>query len=280
MLSFFKIFKIGRSVLSNCRLARQMQRTIVVSAVQLQSLKNKTLKQAAIPKDDEERTKLLSPPQDLTTLQRDLLELITAEIVEERRLQLKLDPPYMIDDFVGHFSGSKVELVKQSPNERINVFFNVSKSVPNRNDNNDTCDGDGDCSSPTVRSVPKFEVLIKRNDLMLSIFCVFKSTALEDIEPDATDQQQLENEIFEIQDLSLYNNGWNDSCFTVDASLIDDDLHDMIVEMLEEKGITQQFARKLSDLATTREHGLYIEFLENLSKFTIGIPLPLKEANS
>ncbi|XP_051857872.1 conserved regulator of innate immunity protein 3-like [Drosophila albomicans] len=282
MSNFLKICKLGRSVLlTNCRLAKQMERTLAVSAMQLQHLKDEAVKQET-PKDDELKTESLSPPQGLTALQRDLLELITAEIIEERRMQVPLKPPYKIDDFVGHFSGSKVELVKQSPDERINVFFNVSKSVPNRNVDNEASGGDGDVDndggvdcSTTVRSVPKFEVLIKRNNLMLSVFCVFKSTALEDIEP-----EQLQNDLFEIQDLSLYTNGWNDSCFTVDASLIDDDLQAMLVEMLEEKGITQEFARKLSDLATAREHALYIEFLENLSKFTVGLPLPIKEANN
>ncbi|ALC49089.1 P32, partial [Drosophila busckii] len=192
--------------------------------------------------------------------QRNLLEFVTAEIIEERRVQLQLEQPYVIDGFTGHFSGSKVELVRETPQERINIFFNVSKSVPRR------CDESGDLSP--VRSVPKFEVLIRRNDLLLSIFCVYKPAAFgeTDGEGDADDV------VFEIQDLSLYKNGWNDSCFTIDASLIDDNLQSMLLHVLEEKGITQEFARRLSDMATAHEHALYIEFLENLSKFTVGLP--------
>ncbi|KAM8720194.1 hypothetical protein ACLKA7_006268 [Drosophila subpalustris] len=268
MSRYLKIFKLASTAM-NYRLAN-IQRCISVSALQLQNLKDDPLKK---PMPEAEKPASQSQtPGSLTSLQRNLLELVTAEILEERRVQLQLQPPYKVDDFVGHFSGSKVELVRESNGERINIFFNVSKSVPRRSD--ETSD-----LSP-VRSVPKFEVLIKRNDLMLSIFCVFKPSAFEDMDPESMEQPYQENDVFEIQDLSLYNHGWNDSCFTVDASLIDDDLQDMILETLEEKGITQEFAKKLSDFATAREHALYIEFLENLSKFTVGLPQPIKEANN
>ncbi|XP_030567251.1 conserved regulator of innate immunity protein 3-like [Drosophila novamexicana] len=264
MSNFLKVFRLGQNVLANCRVAK-FQRSISVTAFQLQNLKGEALKK---PMPEEEKP--ASPtPVGLTPSQRNLVEFVTGEILEERRVQLQLEPPYMIDDFTGHFSGSKVELIRESPDERINIFFNVSKSVPRRNDET------GDLTP--VRSVPKFEVLIRRNDLLLSIFCVFKPCAFDDVEPESLDQQPQENDIFEIQDLSLYNHGWNDSCFTIDASLIDDNLQTMILEMLEEKGITHEFARKLSDMATAREHALYIEFLENLSKFTVGLPQPIKQ---
>ncbi|XP_034485983.1 complement component 1 Q subcomponent-binding protein, mitochondrial-like [Drosophila innubila] len=242
MSKYLKIFKLGRTAMTNCRLAN-IQRSISLSAFQLQNLKDGPLKN---PMPEAEKPASQSP-EGLTPLQRNLLELVTAEIVEERRVQLQLQPPYMVDGFTGHFSGSKVELVRESPGERINIFFNVSKSVPRRSDEA------SDLSPPS---------------------------AFEDMESDSMAQPFQENDVFEIQDLSLYNQGWNDSCFTVDASLIDDDLQDMILETLEEKGITQEFGRKLSDFATAREHALYIEFLENLSKFTVGIPQPIKEVNN
>ncbi|XP_064536776.1 conserved regulator of innate immunity protein 3-like [Drosophila montana] len=264
MSNFLKVFRLGQNMLAHCRVAK-FQRSISVTAFQLQNLKGEALKK---PMPEEEKP-ASATPVGLTPSQRNLVEFVTGEILEERRVQLQLEPPYMIDDFTGHFSGSKVELIRESPDERINIFFNVSKSVPRRNDET------GDLTP--VRSVPKFEVLIRRNDLLLSIFCVFKPCAFDDVEPESLDQQPQENDVFEIQDLSLYNHGWNDSCFTIDASLIDDNLQTMILEMLEEKGITHEFARKLSDMATAREHALYIEFLENLSKFTVGLPQPIKQ---
>lgn len=266
MLTFFRMLRLGHNAMGNFRLANNIQRSVTVSAYQLQNLKGEPLKEPLV---GQEKPASLSV-DGLTASQRNLVEFVTNEIVEERRVQFHLEPPYMVDDFKGHFSGSKVELIRESPDERINIFFNVSKSVPRRNDESDDL--------TPVRSVPKFEVLIRRNDLLLSIFCVFKPYAFEDADPELSEQQaQNETDVFEIQDLSLYNHGWNDSCFTIDASLIDDNLQDMIYDMLEEKGITHDFARKLSDMATAREHALYIEFLENLSKFTVGLPKPIEE---
>lgn len=264
MLTFLRIMKLGHNAMGNLRLSN-IQRSVSISAFQLQNLKGEPVKGSLAGQEKSVSASL----EGLTTSQRNLVEFVTSEIIEERRVQFHLEPPYMVDDFKGHFSGSKVELIRESPDERINIFFNVSKSVPRRSDESDNL--------TPVRSVPKFEVLIRRNDLLLSIFCVFKPYAFEDADPESPEQAHNDSDVFEIQDLSLYNHGWNDSCFTIDASLIDDNLQDMLFDMLEEKGITHDFARKLSDMATAREHALYIEFLENLSKFTVGVPKQIEE---
>lgn len=42
------------------------------------------------------------------------------------------------------------------------------------------------------------------------------------------------------------------------------------MNLLEEKGVTNEFVYKLSDLSTAYEHKSYVELLEGLSKFTSG----------
>lgn len=42
------------------------------------------------------------------------------------------------------------------------------------------------------------------------------------------------------------------------------------MNLLEEKGVSNEFVEKLSDLATAFEHTSYIGLLESLSKFTSG----------
>lgn len=42
------------------------------------------------------------------------------------------------------------------------------------------------------------------------------------------------------------------------------------MNLLEEKGISNEFVEKLSELSTQYEHSLYIGLLENLSKFATG----------
>ncbi|EDV33848.1 uncharacterized protein Dana_GF19086 [Drosophila ananassae] len=196
---------------------------------------------------------------------RHLVEFLTGEIIEERRVQLQLNAPLLVDDYVAIFRGSEVELVKTTPTERVNIFFNVSKSVPRRVD---------DTATP-VRSVPKFEVLIKRGDALLSIYCHFSRTAFKDGKVVKPKPNQKWPDIFFIQEMSLYEHAWNECSYTIEASLIDDNLYCLIMEMLAEKGITNEFAVKVSDLATAHEHASYIDFLENLSKFAVGLPPPL-----
>ena len=47
-------------------------------------------------------------------------------------------------------------------------------------------------------------------------------------------------------------------------------MYDLLMNLLEEKGISNDFVEKLSDLSTSYEHSLYVEFLEKVSKFTVG----------
>lgn len=42
------------------------------------------------------------------------------------------------------------------------------------------------------------------------------------------------------------------------------------MNLLEEKGVSNEFAQKLSDFSTAYEHAAYINLLETVSKFTIG----------
>ena len=44
-------------------------------------------------------------------------------------------------------------------------------------------------------------------------------------------------------------------------------MYDLLMNLLEEKGMSNAFAEKLSDVATDYEHDLYVKFLENMKLF-------------
>lgn len=46
-------------------------------------------------------------------------------------------------------------------------------------------------------------------------------------------------------------------------------LYDLLMNLLEEKGISNEFVEKLGELSTSFEHSSYIGLLESLSKFTV-----------
>lgn len=47
-------------------------------------------------------------------------------------------------------------------------------------------------------------------------------------------------------------------------------LYDLLMNFLEERGISNEFVEKLSDFSTAYEHSLYIALLENTKKFVSG----------
>ena len=47
-------------------------------------------------------------------------------------------------------------------------------------------------------------------------------------------------------------------------------MYDLLMNLLEERGVSNEFAEKLIELATKREHDLFISLLERLQSFVQG----------
>lgn len=96
------------------------------------------------------------------------------------------------------------------------------------------------------------------------------------------------DDVFAIDELCIFKGEWNDKVYAVSGDVLDgvynylfmvkiyvtkfllQYLYDLLMNVLEEKGISNEFVEKLSDLATAYEHTSYIGLLEELSKFTTG----------
>jgi complement component 1 Q subcomponent-binding protein, mitochondrial len=95
--------------------------------------------------------------------------------------------------------------------------------------------------------------------------------------------------VFGIDEVTLYGGEWNDKKYAVAGDVLDgvsleqvfvkikfyilfpfQYLYDLLMNLLEEKGISNDFAEKLSELSTSYEHSAYIALLESISKFTVG----------
>lgn len=44
-------------------------------------------------------------------------------------------------------------------------------------------------------------------------------------------------------------------------------LYDLLMDMLDERGINDEFANQLVDFSSSYEHSKYVEFLKNLKSF-------------
>ncbi|KAL9919336.1 complement component 1 Q subcomponent-binding protein, mitochondrial-like [Glossina fuscipes fuscipes] len=78
------------------------------------------------------------------------------------------------------------------------------------------------------------------------------------------------SDVFGIDELTIFKGEWKENIYTVSGDVLDDYLYDLLMNLLEEKGISSELVEKMADLATAYEHSSYIALLENLSKFTTG----------
>ncbi|XP_072949621.1 complement component 1 Q subcomponent-binding protein, mitochondrial isoform X2 [Epargyreus clarus] len=194
--------------------------------------------------------------------ERELVEFLTEEIVAERKAQKVKAIPTELDGFKVQGDGAEVVLTKQLKDEVIKITFNVNHTV----DSDDMGEGDVQQEKQEfaeMRSKPQFEVDIIRGDSTLGFTCSF----LQDPPPSTTDEY---NDIFGIDEVTLYKGEWSDKVYAVAGDVLDGYLYDLLMNLLEEKGIGNEFVQKLSDFSTAYEHAAYINLLETMSKFTIG----------
>lgn len=114
-----------------------------------------------------------------------------------------------------------------------------------------------------MKSKPGFEIDIERNCKTLSFTCSFT-------EPGEPSDDGY-NDIFGIDEVTYFeNNVSSEKTYAVDGEVLDGYLYDLLMTILEEKGISNEFVQKLSDIATSHEHASYINLLENINCFIQG----------
>ena len=74
-------------------------------------------------------------------------------------------------------------------------------------------------------------------------------------------------DIFIIEEVTMYEGEWAEKNYAVAGDILDGQLYDLYMNMLEERGITQEFADNLSEYCSAYEHSLYIKMLEDVQKF-------------
>ncbi|GAB0097385.1 complement component 1 Q subcomponent-binding protein, mitochondrial [Sergentomyia squamirostris] len=193
--------------------------------------------------------------------ERELVEFLTEEIVAEKKAQKIKTIPTELDGFKVKVEGPEVELTKETDKEKIKISFCVNHTV----DTEEEPDINPDMDKPNLaemKSKPQFEVDVVRGGQTLSFTCSF-------IQHQGDDPEGY-NDIFGIDELVLYDGEWKDKNYAVAGDVLDGYLYDLLMNLLEEKGISNEFVDKLSEFSTLYEHSQYISLLERLSKFTVG----------
>jgi complement component 1 Q subcomponent-binding protein len=192
--------------------------------------------------------------------ERDLVEFLTEEILAERKAQKSKTLPTELDGFKVQLNAAEVILTKQTDNEAIKISFNVNHTV----DTDAEPDINANLDKPEIgelKSKPAFKVEIARGKTTLNLLCSFLGT---------DDHEEGYNDVYGIDEISIYDGEWNENVYAVSGEVVDTYLYDLILNYLEEKGISNEFVHKLSEFSTTYEHSAYIGLLEGLSKFASG----------
>lgn len=142
---------------------------------------------------------------------------------------------------------------------RIIVSFNVNHTVDSEEEP-EISQAQEQPEFGEMKSKPQFEIDVKKDNKTLSFTCSFLQSEVQEGEY---------NDVFGIEGVTIYEGEWSEKVYAVAGDVLDGYLYDLLMNFLEEKGISNEFAEKLSEFSTAYEHQSYISLLESLSKFAM-----------
>jgi complement component 1 Q subcomponent-binding protein, mitochondrial len=142
---------------------------------------------------------------------------------------------------------------------RITVSFNINHTV-DAEEEPEIAPTEQQPEFGEMKSKPQFEVDVKKNNQTLSFTCSF-------LQGEA--QEGEYNDVFGIDELTIFEGEASEKTYAVAGDVLDGYLYDLLMNYLEEKGVSNEFAEKLSEFSTAYEHSSYISLLESLSKFAM-----------
>ncbi|XP_070571827.1 complement component 1 Q subcomponent-binding protein, mitochondrial-like [Ptychodera flava] len=184
---------------------------------------------------------------------KELAKYLQEEIQMEKDSHEKLPK---LEGYDVSMDGANAQLTKSDSGEIVKVSFNVNHSVEfEANPEKEEED------SGAMRSYPNFQVEISKSGKpTVAVRCRFINDEVDDEEP----QEGSEEDLFLIDEVVIHEGDTNEKTYIMGSEVMDGELYDMMMNMLDERGINNNFAEKLSDFASSMEHSLYISFLEKL----------------
>nr|SVE74350.1 EOG090X0APE [Daphnia barbata] len=194
---------------------------------------------------------------------KELIEFLSEEIAAEKKTMSKSRDVSNLDGFDVKYNGSEIALSKKFNDEQIEITVNVNHSVDADISEGDLNTKAGNPPQAEMKSRPQFEVKLIKGKQVTRLACSYIQDAGEPVE-------DAPNDIFTIDELAVYDGHHNEQTYAVAGDILDGYMYDLLMNLLEERGISNEFAEKMSDLATKREHHLFVNLLENLQSFIQG----------
>lgn len=206
------------------------------------------------------RTSACSYSQASTKGDQELADFLVEEIEAEKKARKSAQLP-TIEGFETKLDGSEVTLTRTFNQETVTVRLNVNHSVDAEDADEFSANQDKAPEPGEMKSKPNFTVEIERGGKKLFFSCTFNETA------DAEGQTESYADSFGVAEFAIYEGEWSEEVYTVSGDIMDGYLYDLLMNMLEERGISSEFGFSLVNFCTVYEHSLYIGLLEKLKDF-------------
>ena len=199
---------------------------------------------------------------------QELVQFLGQEIELEKKSQTKSLPS--LKDWTVSTDGSNVVFEKKFGSEQITVKTNINHAVDQKSYGSEEQMPEDGSAEMVCR--PEFAVEIKKGNVTLGINCAFvdpediedETTANPDLKPE--EKQALEDE-FQINEFSLFDGEFKENSYAVSGDVMDGSMYDLMMDLLFERGVDQEFARSLVQYTTVYEHSLYVSLLTKLKDF-------------
>jgi len=189
---------------------------------------------------------------------QELSKFLQEEIQTEKKNSRALPK---LDGWAVKQDGAEITLTKDvAGGEKVMITLNVNHTVDSAQPD------DGTEEAPEMLSKPTFEVdLIKSGGKTLSFTC---SYVYPESNPEAGQEEGLDD-LFSIDEVTMFEgDNHSDSCYAVAGDILDGYLYDLLMTMLEERGVDNNFAERLSEWCSSYEHSRYIALLEDMDKWS------------
>lgn len=186
----------------------------------------------------------------------EIVKFLAEEIATEKS---NAKPLPQLEGWTSKLEGAEVLLTKAGAGgEKIIVSLNVNHTVDSAEPDDGTA-----TEAPEMMSRPNFEVdIVKSNGRTLSFTCTY-------VHPDEMPQDgEGQEDLFAIEEVTMYEGeNHSDKNYAVAGDILDGYLYDLFMSMLEERGVDNAFADKLSEWCSAHEHSQYINLLQEIEKF-------------
>lgn len=194
---------------------------------------------------------------------KELVDFLKEEVEAETKAQ-KFQQLPALEGFKVEQTGADITLTREVNGENITVKLNVNHTVQTEFPQEEKDPKQDKEEMAVMKSKPSFTVELSRGEKRLGFSCSYVQKYEE--EPHSSEGEAF-SDVFNIDELAVYEGDWKDTTYAVSGEIMDGYLYDLLMNMLEERGISNEFAEKLSDYATAYEHKQYIGILERLKEF-------------